>query len=382
MYKKIMIALFSVFLIGLPILTFAFLSPEAQPFSENENRYLAALPKLSMKTIEDKTFMNKFDLWISDRFIFRENWIMLKNDTEQTIGKTEINGVYTTDGRMIELWKTYDAAVVEKNLTAMNSFAGRHPDMPMYFLLAPNAQEIYQNTMLSSTVIGNQRLFIKNAYAALTNFTGTIDVYTLLNEYSDQYIYYRTDHHWTSFGAFLGYSAAGNKLGYTPYDISDFNIEHASSDFRGTLYSKTLDSTITPDVIDYYTLASGDPTVTLSVFQDNGTYKDYDSLYFRSFLEVKDKYSSFTGSNAGIVTIKSDIENSNGKILVIKDSYAHSLVPFLTKNYDTVTMIDFRYINVDFQNFISLEDYDQVLFLCNVITFSDDSSMAKLNLCK
>ena len=382
MYKKIMIVLFGAFMLLLPILTIVFISPEQQPFSENENRYLASFPKLSLKTIEDEKFMEGFDEWISDRFIFREGWITLKNKTEQIIGKTEINGVFIVDDKMIEVWKEYDKELVDKNLTAMNDFASRHTDIPMFFLLAPNSQEIYQNVLPANAITSNQKTFIKNAYSSLTNFAGTIDAYSLLSENKDKYIYYRTDHHLTSFGSFLEYTAAGSKLGYTPFDISAFNIEHASSSFRGTLYSKTLDSSVTPDIIDYYTLTKDEPQVSLSVLQGDGSYAQYDSLYFRDFLEKKDKYSSFTGANAPIVTIKTNLPNNDRSILIIKDSYAHSFVPFLTKNYSTVTMVDLRYLNVDFQEFISLNDYDQVLFMYNVITFSADTSLLKLNTCK
>ena len=81
------------------------------------------------------------------------------------------------------------------------------------------------------------------------------------------------------------------------------------------------------------------------------------------------------------------MENPNAKthrsLLVIKDSYAHCLVPFLSKEYQKVTMIDLRYINTDFRTMAPIEDYDQMLFVYNVITFSEDeSNLLKLNMCK
>ena len=105
-------------------------------------------------------------------------------------------------------------------------------------------------------------------------------------------------------------------------------------------------------------------------------------MYFREFLDVKDKYSSFLGQNSPIVTIESENAKSDKSLLVIKDSYAHSLVPFLAKEYSKVTMLDLRYINVDFQMYVPLEDYDQVLFMYNVITLSEDSNIFKLVLAK
>lgn len=385
-----MIVLFALFMLAMPILTLVFLSPEKQPFSENENRYLAQFPKFSFESYKNKKFMEGFDDWISDRFVGREQWIEFKNSSDRAIGKTEINGVFIENDMMMEAWKSYDHTIYDKNLKAINKFAENHENIPIYFMLVPNAQEIYKNNLPAFAPVENQKKFIDNFYSDLSGFEGTVDVYSALKEKSeDSYIYYRTDHHWTSFGAFLAYQAAAPVLGYESYPYSAFEIEHASHDFRGTLFSKTLDFNVTPDIIDYYTVAKGEPEVKVSVYDkpDNSTgkiiYKNYDSMYFRDFLDVKDKYSSFLGQNSPLVTVENPSAKSEKSLLVIKDSYAHSLVPFLSKEYKKVTMIDLRYINADFQIIAPLEDYDQLLFMYNVITFSqDDRHIIKLNMCK
>lgn len=383
MHKKITILIFALIIIILPIITVVTAAPQTQPFSENENRYLARFPKLSFSTYEDKSFMNGFDSWISDRFIGREQWINVKNKTEAAIGKTEISGVFTRNDRMMQVWKSYDEDLVAKNINAINNFADRHSDLPMYFMLVPTSQEIYADTLPPNAQPLSQRTFIRDVYAELPA-CNTVDAYSLLSQNRDNYIYYRTDHHWTSLGAYLGYQALAEKLGYMSIPENRFNIEHASNSFRGTLYSKTLDSSVTPDIIDFYTLSSGSPSLTLSVMNDDGvTYKDYDSLYFREYLDKKDKYSSLLGSNTPLLTITTDLEEQNERsLLIFKDSYAHALIPFLTNHYSKITVLDMRYINTDIQQFVSLEEYDQVLFLYNVITFSEDGNIAKLNMTK
>ena len=387
-YKKIMIGLFALFMLTMPVLTLVFLSPEKKPFSENENRYLAEFPGFSFDDYLDESFMEDFDEWLSDRFVWREEWIRLKNKAEQIAGKTEINGVFIEDDMMMQIWNGYDEALLEKNITAINNFVAGHPDIPSYFMLVPNAQEIYSDALPAFAEVGDQKEFIDMFYGLLEGFAGTVDAYSALEKNKDYYIYYRTDHHWTSYGAYLGYSAAGAQLGYSPIDVSNFTIEHASYDFRGTLFSKTLDYGVTPDIIDYYNLTENEPDVKVYVYDrynsatEQVDYNEYDSMYFREFLDVKDKYSSFLGQNSPIVTIESKDAKSDSSILVIKDSYAHSLVPFLAKEYSKVTMLDLRYINVDFQTFISLADYDQILFLYNVITLSEDSHISKISLAK
>lgn len=390
LYKKIMIVFFALFLIAMPILTFIYMPKEAKPFSENENKYLAGFPSLSLKTYKNGTFMTDFDDWLSDRFFARENWIVFKNKTDMAIGKDEINGVFIRNNMMMQVWKDYDEELLQKNIKAINKFIENHPGIDPYFMLVPNAQEIYSDDLPNHAVVGSQKEFIDNFYDSLTGFNGTIDVYSALAEAKkeDSYIYYRTDHHWTSYGAYLGYKSASEMLNYTPKELDDFSVEHASNEFRGTLFSKTLDFDVTPDTIDYYTLKENEPKVKVSVYESynnatgNVKYTEYDSMYFREFLNVKDKYSSFLGQNSPIVTVESDLANNDRSLLIIKDSYAHSIVPFLAKEYSKITMIDLRYINSDLQLFVSLEDYDQLLFLYNVITLSDDENIIKLNLSK
>ena len=149
--KIIMVVLFAGILIILPLLTFITLPSEPTPFSENENRYLAAYPEASVKTYLNEKFMTGFEDWFSDRFFGREQWIIAKN-----IGKTEINGIFTGDDRMIQLWKGYDSENIDKNLAAINKFASANPDLPVYFLLAPTSQEIYSGIMPASAPIGSQ----------------------------------------------------------------------------------------------------------------------------------------------------------------------------------------------------------------------------------
>ena len=109
--------------------------------------------------------------------------------------------------------------------------------------------------------------------------------------------------------------------------------------------------------------------------------KEYDILYVRDFLNEKDKYSSFTGSNVPIVKIETDV-NTDKSLLIVKDSYAHSLVPFLSKHYSKITMVDMRYINTSLNDLINLDDYSQVLFMYNAVTFAEDGNITKLGLTK
>ncbi len=395
---KLTIALFAIVMLIVPIVTI--ILPKRE-WSENENRPLASFPTLidhkkldkaenlsdvvgavKWKYITDRknpSFMDDIETYFSDHLAGRETWVIASNTMERLSGKREINDVVTVGNQMIQVFKEYDADMVDTSLAAMDSLAERHPDVPMYFMLAPTAQEFYAKELPSYGGYLSQKSFIDECAGKLKNVP-VIDCMNFLSGHGNEYIYYRTDHHWTSLGAYYAYNAAAKSLGYSAYGLSSFNIETVSPDFRGTLYSKTLDSSITPDSIDYYYLTRGEPGIKMTVF-DGEKDTVYDSLYVREYLDTKDKYSSFTGTNAPVVTIETG--NENGKsLLMIKDSYAHSLVPFLSKHYAKITMLDLRYINVGLDYFLNIDDYSQVLFMYNVISFAGDDKIVKLNLTK
>jgi len=291
------------------------------------------------------------------------------------MGKTEIAGVITLGNQMIEAWKQYDEESVEKNLVNINTFAKNHPELNVSFILSPTVQGVSMDKLPKYAGLINQEEFIKECYSKLDELD-TIDVFDTLKENSDKYIFYRTDHHWTSMGAYLAYVQYCNYAGITPYEITDFDVEEVSDSFRGTLFSKTLNSEVEPDEINYYILKDNEPDVTVQVVGKN---REHNELYFREYLDKKDKYSSFLGTNEAIVNIKSNV-NSNGKsLLIIKDSYAHALVPFLSKHYENITMVDLRYLNPRSIEDIYLNEYSDVLFMYNVITFSGEKAFFMLD---
>lgn len=392
---KLMIGLFSVIMAVIVIVTIV--QPKAE-VSENENRTLAKLPTvfdttkaedaanflstIKWKYIADRNgnaFKDDFEAYLCDHIVGRETWVRACNTMQRLSGKKEINGIYTVGDQMVQTFTEYDKDAVNASIKAMNAFAAKFPEKQFYFMLAPTSQEIFDATIPQYVGTISEKFFIDNTYGKLQGIM-PIDCRSALAVNSDEYIYYRTDHHWTSLGAFYAYQSAADILGYSAYQLNSFNIEAASDDFRGSLYSRTLDDSITPDAIDYYFLKDGEPNVKMTCI-DHGKTNVYDSLYVWEFLKTKDKYSSFTGSNVPVVTIETDVDTDK-TLLIIKDSYAHSLIPFLSKHYSKITMIDMRYINTSISRIINLDEYQQVMFMYNVISFADDSNLSKLVLTK
>lgn len=354
----------------LPIITF--LLPK-KDFSEIENRVLSDFPKFSVSSVLDRSFMKNSENYFADHFVGRTDWIKAKTEIELLSGKKEINGVYIDNGRMVEKLESPDYKNISRSVLAINNFA-ENTGLETYVMIVPTSAEIYSSTFPNV----NQKDEISKIYSELyAENIITLDAYSALNSHKEDYIYYRTDHHWTSLGAYYVYSSTIYDMGFTPVSWDNYNIEHASSDFKGTLYSKTLYDGVDSDILDIYYTTLGTDIISVEVYTGKGT-ETYDSYYFREFLEKKDKYSVFGGQNQPVVTIRTNAQNDN-KLLVIKDSYANSYIPFLTQHYSEITMLDMRYIDVPYNEIIDTNDYNQVLFLYNYSTFAQDKNIRKLD---
>lgn len=364
---------FFALLITLPVVTA--LLPKKER-SEMENKPLQKMPSISAKTVFNRKYMNGLETYISDHFVGRTNWIKSKTVLETSLGKRERNGIYILKNRLVEHIAEPDYDSIDKSVNAVNKFASEN-DVPVFFMIVPTSAEIYADELPQNAPNPNQRDVINYVYRSFSKGITTLDVYPVMESNKYQYIYYRTDHHWTTRGAYLAYAAAGKKMGYTPLPEDKYDIEHASDEFQGTFYSKTLYDKVEKDTLDIWHPTTGENVREVAVTTMYGEEPQlYDSMYFRDHLSVKDKYAAFLGTNAPIVTIKSD--NEGGKLLVIKDSYAHCYAPFLTEHYSEITLIDLRYIQISYKQLLNPEDYDQVLFLYNASSFMSDTDLRKL----
>lgn len=347
-----------------------------ETFSELENKSLEREPKLSAKSWFDRSYTDKLEKYIADHFSGRVGWLELKSGIETSVGKKEINGIYILKDRLIEKVVEPDYSDVDKSINAINTF-GSENDIPVYVMLVPTSAEFYKDELADFYPELDQRKFIDYVYSGLDEGISAIDVYDVLSSHKNDYIFYRTDHHWTSLGAYYAYAEAGEQMGYTPHELSFYDVEHASDSFKGTFYSKTLSASVKDDTMDFYHSPDGDAPLTVEVTQEFGSDPEVnDSIYFRDYLEVKDKYASFLGTNAPIVTIKTGSEG--GKLLIIKDSYAHCYSQFLTEDYSEITLIDMRYIQISYKKIIDVSEYDEALFLYNVSSFAGDTDLKKL----
>lgn len=354
-----------------------FFLPEKR-FSETENRSLAAFPELSSDSVKSGEFTGGFEDYFADHFPMRTQWVSLKTKAELFSGKTLLNDVFFAEEALIEQFQRPDRELAEKNAAAVNSFASSC-SIPVYMMIAPTSAGLYEDTLPDDAPYYNQKSFIDFFYSMLSDSVTKLDVYSSLYSMRDEYIYYRNDHHWTSLGAFTAYSAAIGRMGFTPMGYSSYDIEHVSADFRGTLYSKVLSEKYPADVIDIYHCSEGSKVVSVDI-NDGREVKSFSGMYFREYLDKKDKYSMYLGENVPLLTIKTDLPNEK-KLLVIKDSYANCFIPFLTQHYSEISVVDMRKLDslsYVLDEYIDFKDYIQVLILYNAGTLSSDEDLKKI----
>jgi hypothetical protein len=345
-------------------------------FSENENRVLAQKPAISLKTVLDGSFEADFEEYISDQFCFRDAWIRLKTLSEIALLKKDINGVYIgRDDYLIEMHEDIDTTAAYQNADYVLEFIKDSIQSlgseNVHMMLVPTASAVLTDYLVSHTVDFDQDSLIDYVkYSIADNF---IDVRDELKAHQGDYVYYRTDHHWTSYGAYLSYVKWAKECGFEPYAEEDFDIEVFSEEFLGSTFSK-INYAKRKDTIELYKLKEN---ITYSVNINNGQ-KLGDSMFIREYLDEKDKYQVFLGGNNPIVTINTDKNNNDGDervLLVIKDSYAHCFVPFAANHYDKTVMVDLRYLKQTVSQVIEDNKVTDILVLYNAAQFAEDTNL-------
>lgn len=349
---------------------------EKKEFSEMQNSRLAVFPEFSAKKLYNGSYTDGIEDFVSDHFILHDSWIKAKTLSELAMGKHENNGVYILSDRLVEKISQPDMTTVDKSISGIRAFAEKSGMTP-YVMLVPTQAEIYRSDLPADAPNPDQQAFIDYVYSSLADCIVPIDVYSTLSANNGSYIYYRTDHHWTSLGAFMGYTAAARKMGFTPLTEDDYDIEHAGRDFIGTFYSKVLYDGVERDILDIWHPSEGGAEPVVEVTKEIGKEPEvHEGMYFREYFDIKDKYSTFFGTNQPIVTVKTG--HTGERLLIFKDSYAHSMVPFLTEHFSEITMVDMRYIQLPIGDVIDTARYDKVLFLYNVSTFMSDENVKRL----
>lgn len=365
-YSRFLTAFFCLFLGGL--LAWHLLLPDRDR-SETENRTLAQAPKFSWAALLDGSYTKSVESYVADQFPLRDEWTVLKARAEQAVGKTEFNGVYLCGNTLISKVETPDAALVQKNLSYVTRL-DENTDIPVFLGLIPSAAEIWRDKLPDGAESWDQ-----TALLAAAEETGIplVDFRSNLTAHADEPIFYRTDHHWTTLGAYYGAAAVLDALGREPLDMDAFAPETASSAFNGTLYSSSGIHWLTPDTMEFWV-----PDTGLCVESWRSGAAEPGALYDREYLTKKDKYSAFLGGNQPLCVIQNQDPAATGKLLLVRDSYSDTLAPFLAQQFAEVHLLDLRYYRAGVAQYAAENGIDDIVVLYSVPNFVTDKNLVFL----
>ncbi|MDY6339013.1 MAG: DHHW family protein [Saccharofermentans sp.] len=340
-------------------------------YSENENRFLALRPKFSLSTVEEGKFMKDTDSYFSDQFLFRDAFVGLRTKIDVFFGKRDINGVYVgEDHFLFEKPSVYDEERVTKTTDMMNKIRLKNPGINSYVAIAPNSNEILSDYLPKNAPVPDQTEQINRIYSNLNGFT-CIDLCTpLKSTASPEMLYYRTDHHWTSAAVDIAYEQIATHM-QLEMDAHHYEYLAVTNDFQGTLASSSGIFS-TKDTI-YIPAFQNDVKYKVTYVQENKTVM---SVFDRTKLAEKNKYEVFFGGNFSQINIETNSANDR-TLLVIKDSYANSLIPLLIPHYRNIIIVDPRYYNGNIQQTIEEEGVTDILWMYNANTFLNDTSISE-----
>ncbi len=370
----ITVVMFLLFFIGVVIGLFI---KKDVKFSEQENRYLAERPELSLSALSSGRYGKEYETYLSDQFPFRNQWITLRTITELLLQKKEVNGVYfAEDDYLIELKdsENYESEQAAKNIEYLEEFVRNNSegmDNSFSILLVPDKSAVLRNKLPASAETADEWKIIKEIYDRCES-ADCVDVYEELEKHKEEYIYYRTDHHWTSLGSYYGYKAWCNETGIRENKQEEFIKTTVTETFRGTLDSK-VNLSLRSDSIDIYEPAE---TVGYTLVYDYGALTEH-TLFDMKKLASKDKYGVFLGGNHSLVEIHTTVKNGKS-ILLIKDSFANSFIPYLINQFENIYVLDLRYYNQSLSEYMEKRKITDILVLYSLAGFVQDDNIYKL----
>ena len=274
--------------------------------------------------------------------------------------------IYVWNKTGYELFSSDDARA-QTYAQTINGFADKFDSsVKVYDMIIPNHTEmgLPQRLKDSDAPSTSQADNIKAAYAALSDKVTPINCYNRLAEHNTDYIYFKSDHHWTGLGAYYAYTAFADTNDLPVLSLDDCTEEKIDG-FTGSFTNSAdgLDS----DTVSYWTLPYD---VTMDITQADGTSATYDSPYYSAAEGGSNTYGVFLVGDNALTVMKSSSENATAgkKIAVVKESYGNAFVPYLTNNYEEVHVIDFRYFNQNLVDYCKTNGIDEVLFMNGVMS--------------
>jgi len=412
---------FNVLLFSFALCFMGFLSlilPKAT-VSEYEKRELAVKPKFSFQTLFAGEYVRDLELYYADTFPFRDGFVQLAAGVDEAKG-LRFDGVRIHGNLPVQEQDDDEAAVddltpqpadvaqdepadadeyrphvVEDDGAdgeqndgvfvykdkAMSLFGGSSrqkdifpqtlneykaalgEDVNVYDIIVPTQIEFALPERYKSITV-SQRENIDYIYGKLDGVVG-VDAYSMMETHADEYLYFRTDHHWTGLGAYYTYRAYANAAGFQPLELEQYE-KNTIPDFLGTLYAQTNDSKLTADYVDYYMPPETDKCEVVR-YDKGAPNTAVPHSIFAELASGTNSYSVFLHGDYPLIKIDTPVKNAK-RVLVVKESFGNAFAPYLISHYEEVYVVDERYFELGLVDFIRQNEITDVVFINNAFS--------------
>ena len=314
-----------------------------------------------------------YEGYMTDQFVARDTFVKASFVSEVLLGKREINDVYITKDALFVKQPTPNYKYIDSSISAIDNFS-QNTGIKSFVTVVPSSTYVYKDSLPSYASVTDEKEVFSYIEKNLKS-AEFIDITNSLEENRSNYIYFRTNHHWTAGGALIGYNEFRKALGKEHLTRQDFKVTKVSDSFVGTTVSKCGAVGIEVDVMERFDKGKA---ISLDVW-DGVESKTYPSIYFEEFLDKKDKYAYYLGENRPALRIKTD--SDGGRLIVFKDSYSHIMTPLMLDDWSEIVLVDLRYVTkkVDalLEEFIGedIADFDTAWFIYSMDTFVTQNNM-------
>lgn len=339
------LSVFVVFLFSFSVLFW--ILPD-QAFSEQENRSLRTLPAFSARRLASGEYACEINDYFADQFPLRNTFVGWKGAAEIVLGKGENNGILLGRGgqlgrRLFDIMGSQGETVRDLDIPDPRHLEGAIEgivrtdaalSVPFTVLLTGRSVDVAAEAFFYPSIYSDRMLqLLREGLSRKVTYLDTVPMYR--ERYgAGEYVYYRTDHHWTTLGAYYAYVEIMKSYGMEGEVIpmEAFARQKVSDSFFGTSWSAGGMKLVPPDRVEIWMLGNeGEFSVTADG-------RELGSFYSMERLLEKDHYSVFLDGTHDVVTIKKRTEEERPTLLLFKDSFANPVAPFLAQHFDLVLL--------------------------------------------
>lgn len=373
--RKICVFLGILFLFCIAVFGISDILKKDRTYSNTEERVLTQVPEYSTEKLLDGTLMSQYEEYLKDQFALRPFWSGVRTGFLRLMGQRESNRVYIgSDGYLLEENEIQAGNCYQKNLKSIKKFCKDNSELNCFMLVAPNGAEIMKKKLPSGAVDSSQRIWMNELQEIMSKHLTWIDVAETLREHAAEELYYRTDNHWTTLGAYYAFQSAMDDLEIKSDHMVEYKKYAITEEFTGNLAAKSGFKRGKKEKIYMY-IPKNDDTKYVAEYKDDDLKSA--SLYSSKALNTKKKYDVFLNGTQSQITIRTTSSDKR-RLLVLKNDYANCFVPFLTPYYREIVVIDPVLWNGDLTELIDEENITDVLFLYDMNGFMKDGNLYKV----